>query len=261
MKAKTIAPVRPNAGIEIAYNKALDNLIKEMHDSLIYWLRAGYRKNEPEALALDSTPATRLNFIMKRLAARWTKRFDQLAPDLAASFGKAATERSDASLRAALKRGGMTVKFTLTPAARDALDAVVAENVGLIRSIASEHLSDVQGILMRSVARGRDLGGMTKELEERYGITRRRAANIARDQNSKATAIIQKTRMQELGIKEALWQHSSAGRHPRPSHVAVNGQRYDVAKGMLIDGEFIHPGEPINCRCVARAIIPGITKL
>jgi SPP1 gp7 family putative phage head morphogenesis protein len=209
-------------------------------------------------MAQDKTPAEELNRRMKRLARRWQKRFDQLAPDLAKHFAQAATERSDASLRAALKRGGMTVKFTLTPAANDALQAVVAENVGLIRSIASEHLTDVQGILMRSVARGRDLGGMTKELEARYGVTRRRAATIARDQNNKASAIIQRVRQRELGIKEAIWMHSSAGREPRKSHQDFNGKRYNVETGAYIDGEWIFPGEKINCRCVCKAVIPGL---
>jgi SPP1 gp7 family putative phage head morphogenesis protein len=227
---KVLQAIRPNAGIEAAYQKALDDLIREMHESLVYWLRAGYRQDEPEAIGMaqDKTPAEELNGRMKLLARRWQKRFDQLAPDLASYFAKAATERSDASLRAALKRGGMTVKFTLTPAANDALQAVVAENVGLIRSIASEHLTDVQGILMRSAARGRDLGGMTKELEARYGVTRRRAALIARDQNNKATAVIQRVRQRELGIKEAVWMHSHAGKHPRPSHVAADGKRFSV---------------------------------
>lgn len=256
---KIISAVRPNAGVELAYQRKLEALIDALHKSVLYWLTAGYRQDAPEALALDATPASRLNARMKRLARQWEKRFDALAPELAAHFAKAATERSDASLRAALKRGGMTVRFTMTPATKDALDAVIAENVGLIRSIASEHLTDVQGILMRSVARGRDLGGMTKELEERYGVTRRRAALISRDQNNKATAVTQKTRMQELGIKEAVWMHSTAGKHPRQSHVEANGKRYEVDKGMWIDGEFILPGEKINCRCVSRVVLPHMS--
>jgi SPP1 gp7 family putative phage head morphogenesis protein len=114
-------------------------------------------------------------------------------------------------------------------------------------------------MLMRSVARGRDLGGMTKEMEERYGITRRRAALISRDQNNKATAIITRVRQRELGITEAIWLHSSAGKHPRPSHVAMNGKRYLIAEGMEDpdEGRKILPGELVNCRCVSRSVIPG----
>ncbi len=260
-KPVTLAAVRPNAGIEAEYLEALDKLIREMHESLVYWLRASYRKNEPVALAEDKTPAQELNDTIARLTKRWQVKFNALAPIMAKHFATKATERSDAALKAAMRKAGLTVRFTLTPAANDALQAVIAENVGLIKSIASEHLSDVQGILMRSVARGRDIGGMTKELEARYGITRRRAGLIARDQNNKATAIIQQVRQKELGITEAVWLHSTAGKHPRPSHVAMNGKRYLIAEGMYDDdeGRKILPGELINCRCFCKAVIPGLS--
>ncbi len=161
-----------------------------------------------------------------------------------------------------LRRAGLTVQFRMTPAAQEVYDAAVIENVGLIRSIAQQHLQDVEGMVMRSVQAGRDLGQLAPELRARYGITKRRAALIARDQNNKATAVIVRTRQKELGITQARWLHSHAGRVPRPSHVAFSegrdgGPYYDVEKGALIDGERIFPGELINCRCVSRSVIPG----
>lgn len=255
-KEKILGAVRPNVGIAVSYQRALDALVSEMQTSLIYWLRAGYKADEPE-MAQDKSPARELNDRMRRVAGRWQKKFDAEAPGLAKKFAESATSRSDASLRAQLRKAGLTVQFKMTRGANDALQAVIAENIGLIKSISSEHLQGAQGILMRSVSRGRDLGGMTKELEERYGITRRRAAGIAKDQNNKATAIIQRVRQKELGITEAFWLHNSS-KHPRQSHVDANGKRYEIAKGMWIDGEYILPGEKINCHCLSRSIIPAI---
>lgn len=256
---KIISAVRPNVGIQASYQKALDDIIGQMHRSVLYWLSASYKANEPEALALDSSPASRLNARMKRLARQWQKKFDQLAPALAAHFAKAATERSDASLRAALKRGGMTVAFRPTPAVRDVLQATINQNVSLIKSIGAEHLQEVSGLVMRSVAAGRDLGYLTKELEARYGITRRRAAFISRSQNNMTTSTIQKVRQQELGIIEALWAHSHGGVHPRPSHLAADGKRYTISEGMMLDGERTWPGLKPGCRCVSRSIVPGLS--
>lgn len=259
---KIISAVRPNAGITAAYQKALDDIIGQMHRSLVYYLSAGYKADEPEALAMDGitrTPASRLNARMQRLAKRWQKRFDQLAPELAAHFAKAATERSDASLRAALKRGGMTVAFRPSPAVRDVLQATINQNVSLIKSISADHLQEVEGLVMRSVAAGRDLGYLTKELEARYGITRRRAANIARSQNNMATSTIQKVRQQELGITEAIFTHSHAGKHPRPSHLVADGKRYTVSEGIYLDGKWTWPGLEPGCRCVSRVIFPHMT--
>jgi SPP1 gp7 family putative phage head morphogenesis protein len=111
------------------------------------------------------------------------------------------------------------------------------------------------------VQTGRDLGTLSKELQEHYGVTRRRAAYIARDQNNKATAAMTRARQTELGLDEAMWRHSGGGKHPRPTHLAMNGQRYKISEGMWDSAvnRFILPGEEPNCRCVSRAIIPGFS--
>ena len=51
--------------------------------------------------------------------------------------------------------------------------------------------------------------------------------------------------------------HSHAGKEPRLSHVAANGKRFDVGKGISLDGKWVQPGEEINCRCTSRAVIKG----
>ncbi|CAB3889465.1 hypothetical protein LMG26788_03765 [Achromobacter pulmonis] len=248
--------VHANAGIEAAYRKRLDRLIDEMQRSLVYWLTAAYRRNVPE-IAQDESPAMALTKMMRRLAKQWQRRFDEAAQPVASEFAETAMSAADVSLRNALRQKGFSVQFQLTRAANDVFQATVQENVGLIKSIAAEHLQDVQGMVMRSVTQGRDLEGLVEDLQKRYGVTKRRAAFIARDQNNKATATITRVRQQGLGIKQAKWRHSRGGKHPRKSHQEADGKVYDVDKGMLIDGEYIRPGELPNCRCVAISIIPG----
>ena len=104
----------------------------------------------------------------------------------------------------------------MTTPMNNALQATITENVGLIRSIPERYFTEVEGLVMRSVARGRDLSYLTDELQKRYGITRRRAALIARDQNNKATSVMQAARQKSLGITQGIWRHSHAGKEPRP---------------------------------------------
>ena len=251
-----IPPSRPNAGVQAAYRKRLDALIREMQDSIVYWLRAAYRANDPE-IAMDDSPASSLKKAMRRLSRRWQRRFDEIADPLAKRFVESAMRAADVSLAQRLRDRGFSVQFKLTAAANDVAQASVFENVGLIKSIASEHLQEVEGLVMRSVQQGRRLDELTKQLADRYGITKRRAAFIARDQNNKATATITRVRQESLGLTKARWRHSHAGKKPRPSHVAADGKEYDVRTGMLIDGKYIRPGEEPNCRCASESIIPG----
>lgn len=260
-KTKTLAPVRPNCGIEIEYRRKLEALVAEMHRSIEFWISAAYRANEPLIAQDDAMPASALRAAMRKLGLRWQRRFDAAAPLLAEYFATAAAKRSDATLRSILKRGGWSVEFRMTPAARDIIQATVNQNVALIKSISSQHFTQIEGLVMRSVQSGRDLGQLTKDMQEQFGVTHRRAAFIARSQNNMATASLTRARQIEVGITTAIWLHSSGGKTPRKSHVAFSGEKFDVAKGWFDPDAKVWtwPGILPGCRCVSRAVVPGFS--
>lgn len=248
--------IRPSAALGARYEARLDAAIAQMHRSLLYWLRARYRASGA-ATAADASPTAELRRAMRKLARRWQAQFDTLAPKLAIWFATAANERVTADLGRMLRDAGFSVRMQMTRAQNVAYQAVIGENVALIKSVAGEHLAKVEAAVMRSVQTGRDLGTLTKALEENYGVTRRRAALIAKTQNNMATATLARTRQLELGITKARWLHSAGGRVPRPEHVEFSGKTYDVARGAFLEGVWTWPGREINCRCVSIPIIPG----
>lgn len=257
-KAVALPAVRPNLGVQIAYQRELYKLIDQMQKSIVYWISAAWRANPPHAaMANDASPAVDLRKAMAKLSRRWLRNFEVGAKELADHFASKSTKHSEAALKGILDRAGMSVPFKMTAPMNDAFQSVISENVGLIKSIASQHLGDVERLVATSVQNGRDLGALTDELMKRYDLTRNRAALIARDQNNKATSAMDRARKLSLGITKSRWRHSGGGVHPRPSHVEASGRVYDTTKGCLIDGKFIFPGEEINCRCVSESVIPG----
>lgn len=256
-KAPRSRPVLPNAGIAAAYRRKIERLVEDMARSIEWFVRASYRQNPPE-MATDETPAKALQREMDKLAKRWGRRFDDAAPELARWFAQQARNRSDRALREILKRAGWTVDFRMTRAMRDVLAATVEANVQLIKTIPQQYLADVQGMVMRSVQTGRDLGPLAKEMRQRYGLTKKRAALIARDQNNKCTSALQKVRQTELGIEQGVWLHSHAGKEPRPTHLANHGKKFNIAEGWFDPDPRVRrrimPGELINC-------FPGATKV
>lgn len=261
MAERALTPIRPAAPLRIKYQRRLDAEIDEMARSLLYWLKASYKANPPATIAQDASASSVLQAAFDRLRSRWLRRFEDLAPKMADWFVAGSRARVDGTMKNDLRRGGFTVKFKMSAAMRDAYNAVVDENVGLIRSIAEQHLGAVQTALTQSVQNGRDLGYLTAEIEKRTGVTKRRAAFIARDQNNKATAVMVKTRALELGVTKARWVHSAGGKTPRPEHVKAGRDRlvFDLAAGHdFANGEgTVWPGTAINCRCVAVPIVPG----
>lgn len=258
--------IHPNAGLEAWLRKRLEREIAAMDRSIRWWVRAAYREQYPRievasdsGLAQDAAPADLLQKVLAALRRRWGKRFDELGEEIAEKFAKRAGDQTDAAMTAALRAAGIRVKFQASQAQQDQLAAVVHENVSLIKSIPERYLTSVEGAVMRSIQGGRDLGTLTTELKAAYGVTHRRAAFIALDQNNKSTAFLTRTRQTELELFFAQWVHSGAGKYKRASHVKASQEKvvYDVRVGWLdpATGKRIWPGTEPGCRCTSRSII------
>lgn len=250
-----LKPIHPNKGIEMAYRRKLRALVEKMKKSVEYWVGARYRENL-SFIAQDGA-VNDLQKELSELSRQWLSNFNDGADELSKWFAKKTKSYTDGSMQKILKDSGFTVDFVMNKSMRTVYQSVIGENVGLIKSIPEKYLGDVQGLVMRSVSLGRDLEYLTKSLKKSYGITDRRAKLIARDQNNKATAVMTKQRQEDMGLTQAIWRHSRAGKHPRPEHVHADGKKYDIGKGMYLEGEWVWPGIPINCRCISVPIIPG----
>ena len=193
------------------------------------------------------------------LRERWVTTFSDAAVTIAPRFVNAVDSTATKSLKRSIGEKDLPkVKFTMTPEMKQAVDGIVAENVNLIKSIPEKYFTQVQTITLQSITRGRDLQYMTEELQKQFGVTRRRAERIAIDQNNKATAELAKVRQQSLGITKGIWIHSGGGSHPRPKHVKANGQEFDLDKGLPVgdNGEYVLPGQEINCGCSWKPVLP-----
>ena len=257
---RAVRAFHANKGIEAWYRDQLQALLARANADMLRMIRAAYEETPPGSIMAQDArnPTVNVRRTLKAWGDKWIARFDKKSAELAEKFVGKSGRATDMQMRAALKSAGFTVKFKPTPAMVESYSALLAENVGLIKSIPSNYLLDVQGSVWRSVMRGGDLGTLTKEIQSKYAIGHRRAAFIARDQNNKAKAVLENTRRLELGMTQAMWRHSGGGKVPRPEHVAFSGKVYDLKKGAFLEGKWVWPGSEPNCRCTSRAIIPGV---
>jgi hypothetical protein len=104
------------------------------------------------------------------------------------------------------------------------------------------------------------------------GMSKRRAAEIALSLNNKATAIINRERQASLGITHAKWMyanapclrdpnHASAAEVQRDAaHCAANGKKYEIGKGLFVDGKWTWPGVEEGCKCSSRLVLPRVEE-
>lgn len=259
IKKPKLKAVFPNEGIKLSYEKKLIQLVEEMNKSISYWVKVAYKNNPPE-FAQDIS-ANDIQKYLRGVFRRWQRRFNEAAPELAKYFAQNVADRTETDLKNILRKSGISIKFQMGQTAKDALAAIINENVSLIKSIPQQYLTNVEGLVMRSVLAGRDLQELTKELQYQYHVTYKRAVLIATDQNNKATSHILKIRQLDAGIEKAIWLHSHAGKTPRPTHVANNGKEYDIRTGWYDPHEkkYIWPGMLIRCRCASKPLVSGFS--
>jgi uncharacterized protein with gpF-like domain len=259
----TVRAVRPNVGLRLRYRKQMLALIDEMNASILYWLSAQY-KDAPPALAMDATPSQKMLAKFRALAKRWERKFDEAAPRIAEAYVKGNFYATSSAMRSALRDAGVSVRFKLTREMKDAMNASVAENVALIRSIPQRYLGQTEGIVTRAYAAGRDLESMVKEIRKLYPKAAGSAELISLDQSNKLNSTVENARRLELGIEQAIWMHSGGGKHPRKNHQKASGTVYNIREGCPIRDErsgqleYIQPGQKIRCRCVSRSVLPAL---
>ena len=240
-KPKTARPVFANRGLMAAYKKALLEKLAGM--------RADY---------LAAAASGDIVKAFKLVGAEWSERINGWAPLIADSYMGRAFMQTDSAFVKSLADAGWIVKPEYTPQIKTALVSAVEENVALIKSIPEQFHQKIEKMVYANYLQGADVGELEKELKKVFKGIDKRATLIARDQIFKANASVVKIRQLENGITEAIWIHSGGGKVPRQSHVAAGRDRqvFKIAEGCYLDGEYIQPGELINCRCVSRPILP-----
>ncbi|MFP1862263.1 phage minor head protein [Lonsdalea quercina] len=258
-KKKSLRAVNYNAGNISWYQKELLSTIREMNADVKKQVLAILDDNP---LAMDANPIELLRGALRAMSKRWVDIFISKSIPTAESVVKKTGEAVDRSLLASARKDAMTINMQFTEAMLQKRDAIIAENVSLIRSIPEKYFTDVESMVFRSVAKGGDRKALADEIEASFGkrhkITRKRAEFIARDQVRKATSSLSNARQQAAGIKRGIWIHSGGGSEPRKKHVHANGKEFDLDKGLPIGdkGQYVLPGQEPNCGCTWKPVLP-----
>lgn len=135
------------------------------------------------------------------------------------------------------------------------IEAWATKNATLIQKLQPEAISDMQRMVFRGVADGTTTADLSTQIKARFGVDRRKADFWARDQVSKLNAQVTQAKQTSLGVEEYQWVDSGDER-VRPTHRANNGKFFRWDTPPPVTG---HVGHDPNCRCTARAKLPGDT--
>lgn len=155
-----------------------------------------------------------------------------------------------ATFRSAL---GVDIRpYLLQPDVAAYLRQVVADNVALIRTIPQVAHQSLRDRLAAELAEAPfDRARLTTLLRDEYRSTGYRVRRLARDQTSKTIGRLTEIRHRQIGVRRYRWS-TSLDERVRDTHRVHDGEIFAWASPPPATG---HPGEDIQCRCVAIPII------
>ena len=169
-------------------------------------------------------------------------------------FQRIKKEHTDEYERVMRRYFGVRYRVTDTPQISAMLDRYIDANVRLIKTIPARLHDPLIRELTTLINNGSafDEQKLSQILRQQFNSSGYNLRRITRDQTSKAVGNLNHIRQTDAGIREYVWSTSEDER-VRPTHVMLNGKIYSW-DGTPQPPEG-HPGHPIQCRCVARAII------
>jgi SPP1 gp7 family putative phage head morphogenesis protein len=160
--------------------------------------------------------------------------------------------------------------FQGEPFLRDQLSSFASENTRLISKMSTEAIGEIDGLVQRGISSGRRIEEISKDIRERFEVTRRKAKLIARDQVAKLNGQLTQLRQTNLGVTKYVWRTSKDER-VRKSHRVMEGKTavWDDASVYLDDegkrhprsgigGVELHPGSDFQCRCFAEPVLQDL---
>lgn len=239
-----------NRSARAAYNRDLQKLVAEINSDVRSSLIGSLKSFEPEYIA-DAYAET-LNLIIRGIGKRY-RDIDSLATQISKSMVNDVDNKNRTSFYKAMNKAvGINLNSIIAEEGlNDILQSKVIENVGLIQSIPDEYFKKLITIVNEGTTRGKSAGGITKEIFKLGKTTKKRARLIARDQTQKLNSAISQNRQQNLGIEEYRWR-TVGDEDVRDTHKSKNGKVFRWDKPPKDTG---HPGEDIQCRCIAEPII------
>lgn len=264
-RPKVLKGVRYNAGISTKYYKDLRALLnwvfKEFERTVVAGLSTREMERKTESMIYDESPNERYK---KRLAEFNKKLRGKLSRKQIEKLVRRSLQTADSYTRREFNRKLKSFGLDLTKGEEGKkfssyMSTAVEENVQLVTNLVAEEAHRLKSTILRGMREGIPSSRLARGLEKDLGISKRRAALIARTETHKVTQQLADYRAQELGLTKARWRAVMDNR-TSDQHARFNGREFDMRKGLWDPKTRTYnwPGRRPNCRCWSEYLIPGV---
>jgi SPP1 gp7 family putative phage head morphogenesis protein len=140
---------------------------------------------------------------------------------------------------------------------RSLLQIKIRENVQLIKTLSDRHFASLESQVLSAITQGKRVEDIEDVIDERFSSMESNAELIARDQVGKINGQLTEITYVGLGLNRYRWRGVGDERE-RSSHLALEGEIFSWDEPPIVDGEAVHPGEAIQCRCFAEPVMEDL---
>ncbi|MDE0922393.1 minor capsid protein [Aurantimonas coralicida] len=249
----TLPPIQDNKGAQTEYLRALRAMLR----SLAATVRSDVLPAAEAEIARQRSAMTQDalgEFVfegLKQLAVR----LGVIAEGMVGRILRLETERHTKKWLASV-RSTIGIDLAAVVSQEDLaeyLTTAAARNASLIKSLGDDAVKRVEQATYQAILQGQTAAQLRKRMTEEFGVLDSRAKLIARDQVSKLTSDLNRRRHEQAGVTSYVWM-SSRDERVRERHRALDGKEYKYGEPTGAE-QGLPPGQPIQCRCVARGIV------
>ncbi len=249
-----LTPPRTTKLAELEYYNQLKPIVDYIHNSFNQVVMQVVSKKSVQKQIVITDSMTALGQLNEALAKFQLKVDKKITAkdinNIATKVVNSQVKRNKMQWKTKAKSVGISIKGKQSfKGEQDYIKSRIETNTTLIKNLKSQYIEELNIELKYSYEQGRPSSQLAKEIEKRFGISKRRAKLIARNETKNTNAQLNKKQAMELGFGNPKWQTMMDGRE-RPEHAKHNGKEYEFGVG-LPDGEGgkEEPGDAINCRC------------
>jgi SPP1 gp7 family putative phage head morphogenesis protein len=251
-KVIALRPIEPPRGMEAEYRRILVRMLNE----IARHVRAEMLPELERERALLTTDAAgdRIEGLFGGLR-RLVERLYGVATEMAGRIFQAEATRHTDQFAATVRQAigiDMAAVLRSSPGLEERMSLAALRNAQVIKGLAEDTQKRIAETITRNLTQGGTAKDLSKQLQEAFGFEQKRANLIARNEISNINASLNEFRQAEAGVAEYIWRTSQDER-VRDEHIALEGTTHRWDKPGPDNG--MHPGEPINCRCTAQAVI------
>lgn len=240
--------IRENLALERKYQKNLEKFTKACLENFYLWLKPKFKSADYSQHLRGEDQVTALVLELEELISFWEKEAEVFADNV----GRKQVDDVNKFVNNQYTKNGLSV--SLDEFTREMIEAQVAQQVELIKSIPQNIKKDLQGFMLENL-NSLNAKAVSKYLEKVAGINKRKAKLIARDQTQKILVGAIRSKALSLGAEYYSWE---TARDERVStgyggHKQLQSRiyRYDSPSAVIDSyGTIGHTGQRVNCRCI-----------